>query len=102
MVHHIYGKKDVITTTNRPHMFIKELSMYVDYYYSEKVNEIKDTVSVKQEKYITNFKNNLNDGIDYYQKLFSNTKKHFELNKEHLLEELDKLKADLFAVKVKL
>ena len=101
MVHHIYGKKDVIATTNRPHMFIKELSMYVDYY-SEKVNEIKDSVSVKQEKYITNFKNNLNDGIDYYHNLFSNTKKHFEVNKEHLLEELDKLKTDLFAIKVKL
>ena len=101
MVHHIYGKKDVIATTNRPHMFIKELSMYVDYY-SEKVNEIKDSVSVKQEKYITNFKNNLNDGIEYYHELFSNTKKHFEVNKEHLLDELNKLKTDLFAIKVKL
>ncbi len=95
MVHHIYGKTNVIATTNRPHMFIKELKMYVDYF-SNKVNEVKDSVSKKQEKYLTTFQSNLNDGIEYYHHLFSS----FESNKETLLSELDDLKYELFNVKI--
>jgi len=95
MVDHIYGKVNVVTTNNRPHMFIKELSLYIDYF-SNKVNEAKESISIKQEKYLTNFQNNLNDGITYYQNLFSN----FELNKAILLEELNVLKQDLFNIKI--
>jgi hypothetical protein len=95
MVHHIYGKANVIATNNRPHMFIKELKMYVDYF-SNKVNEAKDSVSKKQEKYLTTFQNNLNNGIEYYHNLFSS----FESNKESLLSELEELKNELFNIKI--
>lgn len=95
MIRHIYGKSNVITTNNRPHMFIKELKLYVDYF-SNKVHEFKDSFSSKQEKYLTNFQNNLNNGIEYYQQLFSN----FESNKESLLIELDVLKNELFDIKI--
>jgi len=95
MVHHIYGKVNVIATNNRPHMFIKELKMYVDYF-SNKVEEVKDSVSKKQEKYLTNFQSNLNDGIEYYHHLFSS----FETNKETLLSDLERLKEELFNIKV--
>ncbi len=95
MIRHIYGKSNVITTTNRPHMFIKELMLYVDYF-SNKVHELKDSFSFKQEKNLTNFQNNLNNGIEYYQQLFSN----FESNKESLLNELELLKNELFNIKI--
>lgn len=95
MVHHIYGKANVIATSNRPHMFIKELKMYVDYF-SNKVNEVTDSFSKKQEKYLTTFQGNLNAGIEYYQHLFSS----FESNKETLLSELDTLKDELFNIKI--
>jgi hypothetical protein len=99
MVSHIYGKSNVISFQNRPHMFIKELAMYVDYF-SNKVEEVKDSLSVKQEKYLTNFQNNLNDGINYYNELFSTTKEAFENNKDHLLVELEKLKQRLFNIEI--
>ncbi|WP_456376339.1 hypothetical protein [Lutibacter sp.] len=95
MVHHIYGKVNVISTKNRPHMFIKELKMYIDYF-SNKVDEVKDSVSKKQEKYLTNFQNNLHDGIEYYNHLFSS----FESNKEILLNELETLKNELYNIKI--
>jgi len=95
MVNHIYGKVNVIATNNRPHMFIKELTMYIDYF-SNKVDEVKDSVSKKQEKYLTNFQNNLNDGIEYYHNLFSS----FESNKETLLNELETLKNELLNIKI--
>jgi len=95
MVHHIYGKVNVISTNNRPHMFINELKMYVDYF-SNKVDEVKDSVSKKQEKYLTTFQNNLTDGIEYYHRLFSS----FESNKETLLSELETLKNEFFNIKI--
>jgi hypothetical protein len=95
MIHHIYGKSNVITAYNRPHMFIKELKLYVEYFLN-KVNEFKDSFSMKQEKYLTKFQNNLNDGIAYYQHLFS----EFSSNKEHLLRELEYLKIELFNIKI--
>tara|TARA_R110001583_G_scaffold34847_1_gene116578 strand:+ start:23952 stop:25748 length:1797 start_codon:yes stop_codon:yes gene_type:complete len=95
MVHHIYGKVNVITSVNRPHMFIKELEMYVAYF-SNKVNDISDSFNKKQEKYLTNFQNNLNDGISYYHSLFSK----FELNSELLLSDLENLRNELFEIKI--
>lgn len=101
MVDHIYGRANVIETKNRPHMFIKELAMYVDYF-SNKVDEISDSFNMKQEKYLTSFQSNLNDGIEYYQQLFSNSKIYFESNKEALLSELETLKIELFNIKIPL
>lgn len=101
MVDHIYGRANVIETKNRPHMFIKELAMYVDYF-SNKVDEFNDSFNVKQQKYLTTFQTNLNEGIDYYQQLFSDTKIYFESNKEALLSELETLKIELFNIKIPL
>ncbi|PCH52039.1 MAG: hypothetical protein COC22_04730 [Flavobacteriaceae bacterium] len=95
MVAHIYGKINVVDTNNRPHMFIKELSMYVNYF-ANKVDEFKDSLTKKNEKYLNTFQNNLNDGIEYYHHLFSS----FETNKENLLNELEVLKNDLFNIQV--
>jgi hypothetical protein len=95
MVSHIYGKTNVIDTQNRPHMFIKELKMYVDYF-SNKVDEFKDDFSVKQEKYLTAFQKNMAEGIEYYQQLFST----FEANKEILLFDLERLKSEFFNIEI--
>ena len=95
MIHHIYGKSNVISAFNRPHMFIKELKLYVDYF-SNKVNEFKDSFTMRQEKYLLNFQNNLNEGIEYYQNLFAD----FNMNKENLLRELEHLKNELYSIKI--
>ncbi|UMB61883.1 hypothetical protein MHL31_06745 [Lutibacter sp. A80] len=99
LVNHIYGKTNVVTVANRPHFFIKELSMYLDYF-SNKVNEFQDSFTKKNEKYLTNFKNNLNDGIAYYQNLFSTKINNFEVSNEHLLNELEQLKNELLEIKI--
>jgi hypothetical protein len=99
MVDHIYGRANVIETKNRPHMFIKELAMYVDYF-SNKVDEFSDSFNVKNQKYLTAFQTNLNEGIEYYQQLFSESKIYFEANKEVLLSELETLRTALFDIKI--
>lgn len=95
MISHIYGKTNVIHTNNRPHMFIKELKMYVDYF-SNKVDEAKESFTFKHEKYLNTFQSNLNNGIEYYHNLFSS----FESNKEILLNDLNNLKSELFSIKI--
>ncbi|WPR70985.1 hypothetical protein SLW70_13740 [Flavobacterium sp. NG2] len=72
MVQHIYGKASVLSRTDRPNLFVNELKMYVDYLRKEILN-FSDTLAEGQIKKWKNFKNNLLEGINYYQELFSNT-----------------------------
>ncbi len=69
MTHHIYGKENVISRTDRPNMFIKELNIYIDYL-KNKLEETKGILDRKQTKYFSNFSTNLNEGISYYYNLF--------------------------------
>lgn len=88
MVNHIYGRTNVIERTDRPHMFVKELYAYIDYL-KVKVDEAKASMSDSQVKYLTKFANNLNDGIEYYNSMFSDLKHKFELTKSNIIEELN-------------
>lgn len=72
MVQHIYGNYSVLTITDRPNMFVKELKMYVDYFKNE-IKEVADEITAPQMKKLNAFKNNLLEGIEYYQTLFSST-----------------------------
>ncbi|MCK0189582.1 hypothetical protein [Arenibacter sp. F20364] len=87
MVDHIYGRGNVISRTDRPHMFIKELGIYLDYL-KNRIEESRESMNKKQEKYLLTFTHNLNEGIAYYQQLFGNLKGPFEDVKLAVLEEL--------------
>jgi hypothetical protein len=84
---HIYGRINVISRTDRPNMFIKELNIYIDYL-NNKIDEARDSMSVKQEKYLTSFASNLNDGINYYHNLFDEVKHKYEDTKSTIHDEL--------------
>ncbi len=100
MVSHIYGKSNVIERKDRPHVFIKELSLYVDYL-KNKVSEMAKPMTEKNEKYIDTFHNNLNDGIEYYKDLFNKKAEVFQDRKTQLIHSLDHLKEELNEVKLK-
>jgi hypothetical protein len=72
MVKHIYGNTNVMTDTNRPNVFVKELKMYVDYLENE-ISDFSSELTAGQIKKWNTFKNNLTEGINYYQELFSKT-----------------------------
>ena len=68
MAGHIYGRLSLLTNPERPHMFIRELKLYIDnlqreleIYYLE--------LSTHTLKYFQKFKQNLLGGIAYYQRL---------------------------------
>ncbi|SHE56264.1 hypothetical protein SAMN03080594_101628 [Arenibacter palladensis] len=87
MVDHIYGRGNVIVRTDRPHMFIKELGIYLDYL-KNKIEESRESMNKKQEKYLLTFTHNLNEGIAYYQQLFGSLKGQFENVKDSVVTEL--------------
>lgn len=68
MVDHIYGRTNILNTLERPHMFVNELKMYVDYLRNDLAKQ-QEPLTTKQVKYYTSFKQNLLSGIDYYKKL---------------------------------
>ena len=68
MIDHIYGRTDVILRKDRPHMFIKELTLYVDYW-REMIGEASATMDARRRNYIMGFQTNIRDGIAYYRSL---------------------------------
>ena len=69
MADHIYGRISLLNDTPRPHMFIKELRMYIDYLRKD-IEKSVGGLNEQRVKYFTEFKNNLLDGIEYYRGLF--------------------------------
>ena len=70
MVRHIYGNDYVMSDTNRPNMFVKELKMYIDYLKNE-IDSLSTVITAGQIKKWNLFKTNLLDGIGYYENLFA-------------------------------
>ncbi|CAM1351407.1 hypothetical protein [Tenacibaculum insulae] len=93
MVNHIYGRENMISRTDRPNLFVKELEMYVDYL-KNKFEEAKISITKKEEKYLKTFTNNLTEGVAYYQQLFTGFKNEFKEVKTVVLKELE-LQADV-------
>ena len=87
MVDHIYGRANVLNDTDRPHMFIKELGMYIDYLNKE-IDESLESLNKKRVKYFEGFKENLNSGIEYYENLISDMKEESDAIKLKFSEEL--------------
>jgi hypothetical protein len=88
MVDHIYGRLDIITRNDRPHMFVKELNIYIDYL-AQKFDEAKLSMTEKHAKYITSFSENIKDGIDYYNNLFTELKNSVFDNKSKIISDLE-------------
>ena len=101
MVDHIYGRSNIITRTDRPNMFIKELNLYIDYLKS-KIEETSTVINNKQERYLTTFSKNLEEGINYYESLFDNMKEIFEDTKSSILNELNTSKNALQLLNLKI
>lgn len=97
MVDHIYGKINILNDTYRPHMFIKEMGMYIDYL-NNKIEETKDNITTKQKKYLETFIHNLQEGNNYYQNLFNSLKDSFEDTKTDILKEIENAKKTLHSI----
>ncbi|ESU19596.1 hypothetical protein FCR2A7T_17510 [Flavobacterium cauense R2A-7] len=98
MVQHIYGYKSVLNNVRRPNMFVKELSLYLNYFKKE-VQEAFESENVAQQKKLNNFKENLLSGIEYYRTLFASGN-YFQKEKEAIQHELNQYKTELETLEI--
>jgi hypothetical protein len=73
MTDHIYGRTDLLEGMDRPHMFINELNLYVNYLEEELM--VQASLDDKKVKFYRSFIDNLMAGIAYY----------LDINELHLL-----------------
>jgi len=67
MVGHIYGRCSLLANSDRPHMFVREIQLQVNYL----IDEIKKTslgLPGRSQKKMTEVKENLIAGINYYRR----------------------------------
>ncbi len=83
MMQHIYGESNLITRTDRPNMFIKELKIYVDFL-KGKIEKVQGSITDKQVAYLSTYINNLHEGISYYQTIFGRANKVFNDNSSQI------------------
>lgn len=94
MIDHIYGRISLLTAPDRPHMFARELMIYIDYFRNEAEKNTND-ISDRTREYLTEFRNNLLSGIEYYQKI---AEIFIEEKTENFIQDIRELKAELESI----
>ncbi|QDK82660.1 hypothetical protein EXU85_30250 [Spirosoma sp. KCTC 42546] len=67
MTDHIYGRTNLLDDPDRPHMFLNELTQYLNYLEEQLADA--DPTDSKRQTYLRNFGRNLDEGIAYYRQL---------------------------------
>jgi len=70
MLDHIYGRFSLLKSSDRPHMFVKELGLYIDYLRKE-IDNFPVGLAVNSASFLEGMRENLFKGIEYYQALSS-------------------------------
>jgi hypothetical protein len=68
MVHHIYGRVSLLTNPARPHMFLREIKLYIDHIRKE-LEQFSLGLLSSSSSYFGEFMENLLRGIEYYRHL---------------------------------
>ena len=70
MVDHVYGRLSLMASVDRPNMFIKELSLYIENYVNEQ-HRCAMGLTERTAQYFSEYKRNLENGIQYYRGMAS-------------------------------
>lgn len=99
MVGHIYGKVNLLLNTSRSNMFINELNLYMDYLRKDMETNLQ-TLTDKKLKYFTKFKEQLQNGIQYYKELIPRITNQTEAYRLKMMEELQEIEARLAGLRI--
>lgn len=97
MVKHIYGKLNILADIPRSHVFINELKLYVDYLRKDIETSLRD---LKKEKYLQKFRDQLQNGINYYKELIPRIHIQTEAFRKKMMEELLELEKQVMAIQL--
>jgi hypothetical protein len=94
MVGHIYGRGSLITNPQRPHMFLRELAIYIEYLRGE-LKRCRLGLACNPHSYFVEFKDNLLAGIEHYRHL---AEQFVAAEKAKFLDALQTLRSELEAI----
>jgi hypothetical protein len=94
MVGHIYGRLQLISAPDRPNLFINELRLYVDYLKNE-IGRKLGSLTANEQRYLTTFRKNLQEGIEFYRSLVPRMAQETERYREIIRVELRELELEL-------
>ena len=94
MVGHIYGRLSLLTSSNRPHMFISELKINIEHLRKE-LEKFSLRLSPRTPKYFEEFRANMLTGIEYYRKV---AEEFIEEQKTRFLSELKRLQEEIESI----
>jgi hypothetical protein len=94
MIDHIYGRIDLLKGRSRPHVFVNEMKLYVDYL-KEEINRTRLKLAKHPPEYFVTFKANLLSGVEFYRQRIKDRLEHgreaFEAGLQSLVDELESL-----------
>lgn len=95
MLNHIYGKENILEDIQRPHVFVKELKIYIDYLQNQ-IKETAQQITTKHKIQFGRFVDNLKEGVLYYQSILKKPSIQIELARyncelNYIKTSLDKL-----------
>jgi hypothetical protein len=94
MVAHIYGRLQLISVSDRPNLFISELRLYIDYLKNE-IGKKLESLTANEHRYLTTFRRNLQEGIEYYRSLVPRLAKETERYRDIVRAQLQELELEL-------
>ena len=95
MAGHIYGKINILSQKRpRPHMFINELRLYIQYF-KNLISSASPKITAKEAEYFAEFKQNLLTGIEYYRNLVNHFIEESEQSKKEFMDYLSLLREEL-------
>jgi len=96
MIDHIYGRISLLVNPERPHMFVRELMIYIDYFRDE-VEKSSLGLTNRNQEYLREFKENLISGIENYLNI---AEKYIEEQKERFINEIQALRLELEGIEL--
>ncbi|PIV81064.1 hypothetical protein COW53_06370 [bacterium CG17_big_fil_post_rev_8_21_14_2_50_64_8] len=97
MIDHIYGRARIALHGNRPHMFLKELSLHIEQLRKD-LSEHAEAPSEMMKKAVTETRENLQQGIAHYRELAARLGRD---NSRSFLAGLDQLQGELMELGLK-
>jgi hypothetical protein len=94
MVGHIYGRLSLVTNRDRPHMFVREASLFLAHLCDED-ERISSGLSSNKPKYLLELRENLLSGLEYYRGI---APRLAEDQQKRFLDGLDRIRSELEAL----
>lgn len=91
MVDNIYGRRRLQNSVRRPHVFINELKLYINYYNDFMNNKWNPIPAKKKISYLENLK----AGIAYYHEILPELSKDLSFSKDQFIQELNTATGDI-------